>query len=397
MVQLTPRLVGVVFLLVVATGVGTAFALDVDGDGIAGTDELGETNPFSGDTDGDGLDDDTEYEFGSDPTVADTDGDGLSDREELYGNPAGDGTYTYGNIVAWEKSDPRSKDTDGDGIPDAKEAEDGLDPTSADSDGDGLSDKREVNGPLDPTLADTDGDNLLDGWEVRGESPKGADLSEADPLHKDMFVHVIYLRNTEYTLPFSVFDNVEEWYADMPVQNPDGETGINVHFTDEERIDRSIDEWEHDDGTTTHGVSGFMAMREFYNQNTIGENTGSHFLVVMAGDGVPIRGSGNAGGSKTNIVTPWLGSERDDARRKAHTITHELLHNVVREIGGRDCNGQMHTCEGFLSYENDYYLSQKSAQKLNQRGFADAVYSEQMNATSCEETIYYKGQCGVEE
>ena len=47
----------------------------------------------------------------------------------------------------------------------------------------------------------------------------------------------------------------------MPVANPDGETGIDVHVTDQEHIDRSIDRWERDDGSPTQGVSGYVAMR----------------------------------------------------------------------------------------------------------------------------------------
>ena len=57
----------------------------------------------------------------------------------------------------------------------------------------------------------------------------------------------------------------------------------------------------------------------------------------------------------------------------------------------------MHTCEGFLSSENEGFRSEKAARKLNRGGFAGPVSPEQMNATSCEETIDDKGECGVEE
>jgi hypothetical protein len=382
-------------LLVVAVGTGSALVLDVDGDGIPTHEEYGETDPFASDTDGDGLDDDQESAFGSDPTKVDTDGDGLTDSEEYWGTSGYDGVGVDSEQVGfeWKRSDPTSTDTDADGIPDGKEVEKGLDPTAEDSDGDNLSDPRELEGPTDPTLADTDGDNLLDGWEVRGETPKGADISEADPLHKDAFVHVLYLRGANEELPLNVYAQIRRWFRDMPVQNPDGETGIRVHVTGEQHTTRSIDEWVHDDGSTTAGVSGFMAMREFYNTNTIGAKTGSHFLVVIPGDNVPVRGGGNAGGTKVSLIRQWNGYGE---QAYARTIVHEMLHNMVREVGGQDCNGQMHTCEGFLSYTDDESLSDAAAQKLNQNGFADPVYREQMNATDCEETIYYKEQCGVE-
>lgn len=391
------RVVLVGSLLLVAVGTAGGLVSDLDGDGIQSGKELQlGTDPLASDSDGDGLQDDDEIEWGSDPTDRDTDGDGLTDGEEYHGVY---GDRSSGFVIEWERSNPTDPDTDGDGIPDGEEVDLGLDPTRADSDNDGLSDPDELDGETDPANPDTDGDNLLDSWEVAGETDNGAPLPGADPLHKDMYVQVTYLRNTHEKAPRDVFATSEQWFTEMPVENPDGKTGINVRFYDDDEysgpVDASIDEWNRGDGSKTHGVSGFMTMREFYNQEFMGPRTGSYFLVVFAGEDVPVRGSGNAGGSKTNIIRPWQGIDNDDERRMAHTVTHELLHNIVREIGGQDCNGRMHTCEGFLSYENDYYLSEKSATKLNQRGFADAVYTEQMNATSCEEVISNPEECGA--
>lgn len=373
---------------------------DVDGDGIPSHRELSAgTDPLSADTDGDGLRDGVEYEFGSDPTLADTDDDGLDDWTERYGTRVtGDTTDSGRTEISWESSDPRSPHSDSDGIPDGREVELGLNPTSEDTDRDGLPDQQEVEGLTDPGNPDTDGDNLLDGWEVEGETDKGAPLPGANPLHKDMYVQVTYLRGTDHELPPGVFSRIKDWYADMPVENPDGTNGITVHIRADDEysgpVDQSIDEWTKSNGQKTSGVSGFMAMREFYNREYMGPRVGSYFLVVVADDSVPVRGSGNAGGSKTSIVRPWPGPEGDQ-RRMAHTITHEMLHNIVREVGGQDCNGRMHTCEGFLSYENQYYLSEKSTAKLNEEGFADPVYRDQMNATSCEDTINDPSECGA--
>ncbi|MFC4448641.1 hypothetical protein [Halorussus aquaticus] len=395
----TPGLSQVLLAVVLGSAVATGAVLgfDADRDGVPTHEEFGETDPLAADTDGDGLDDDREGAFESDPTRTDTDGDGLTDDEEYRG--AGEretGAVTEESAVEWERSDPTSPDTDGDGIGDATEAEAKMDPTAEDGDGDGLSDPRERDGPTDPTRGDTDGDNLRDGWEIRGTTPKGASIAEADPRHKDAFVHVLYLQGADEELPSSVVSQVKQWYAGMLVENPDGETGIRVHLADEQRTDRSIDEWVHDDGSTTHGVSGFMAMREFYNRETIGENTGSHFLVVIPGEDVPVRGGGNAGGTKTAIVRPWQGTDRSSERSYARTIVHEMLHNMVRRVGGQDCNGEMHTCKGFLSYTDDTHLSNVAAEKLNREGFADPAYPQQMNATTCGETMVYEDQCGLE-
>lgn len=64
------------------------------------------------DADGDGLSDQREAFFGTDPTNHDTDMDGLSDSEE---------TGTYG-------TDPKDSDTDDDGYADGAEVDGGYDP-----------------------------------------------------------------------------------------------------------------------------------------------------------------------------------------------------------------------------------------------------------------------------
>ncbi len=66
------------------------------------------------DTDGDGLTEDVEEIFGSDPQNPDTDGDGLSDGDEFN-------KYS---------TDLLSPDTDGDGVPDGIEIQARTDPNS---------------------------------------------------------------------------------------------------------------------------------------------------------------------------------------------------------------------------------------------------------------------------
>ena len=84
--------------------------------------------------------------------VYDTDWDGIGDTSESY----------FG-------TDPYSADTDGDGIRDGDEYNDVYarsDPTLSDTDGDGLGDGYEVfSNNSDPMLYDTDGDGRADGWD----------------------------------------------------------------------------------------------------------------------------------------------------------------------------------------------------------------------------------------
>ena len=148
---------------------------DPDGDGVDNHTEyeLG-TNPHLADTDNDGLSDGDEATYGSDPLVADTDGDGISDGVEVN---------TYG-------SNPRSTDTDADGLADAQEAALGTALNNPDSDGDGLLDGWEVVNDFNPLSTpgngesgvDTDGDGLTNLQEqAAGSNPKNAD-SDGDGL-----------------------------------------------------------------------------------------------------------------------------------------------------------------------------------------------------------------------
>ena len=65
------------------------------------------------DTDGDGLEDATEWLLDTDPQLADTDGDLLSDAQEVGGFTGDDGSMWY--------TDPRALDTNKDGRPDGLE------------------------------------------------------------------------------------------------------------------------------------------------------------------------------------------------------------------------------------------------------------------------------------
>lgn len=108
------------------------------------------------DSDGDGLPDSLEIQFGSDPTLNDSDEDGIDDYTELN----------------WLNTDPSSTnngsdDADNDGLTNAEECNIGTNPAYYDTDHDGLSDYDEVKKyKTDPLHEDTDGDKVSDGTEV---------------------------------------------------------------------------------------------------------------------------------------------------------------------------------------------------------------------------------------
>lgn len=180
---------------------------DSDDDTVRDGEEIAAgTNPYSADTDGDGLSDSDELrktsglEYASNATLADTDGDGLDDGTEILIH----GTF------------PNERDSDGDGLSDAEEVKLGIGPMYEDSDRDRMPDGWEVRYGFDPVhvqllmdhdedgipdlgewylgtspvLADTDVDGMNDSWEERfGTNPVKLDSDEdpdADLLNNSM-------------------------------------------------------------------------------------------------------------------------------------------------------------------------------------------------------------------
>ena len=87
-----------------------------------------------------------------------------------------------------------------------------------------------------PLSRDTDGDGLPDVWEQNGYRVGNTfvDLPGlgADPLHKDLFVWMDFMVHpTKGNLGPSqaVIDNIKAVFANAPVANPDGTTGIRIH------------------------------------------------------------------------------------------------------------------------------------------------------------------------
>ncbi len=133
---------------------------DFDGDSVTTYHEgLFGTDPFSDDTDDDGLPDRYEIEYTKlDQTRADTNGDGVTDDEWDVDN---DSLTTLEEYEAG--TTPTQADEDRDDLDDSRELEVGTNSSDPDTDDDGLLDGEEVTLGTDPLVADSDGDGVLDG------------------------------------------------------------------------------------------------------------------------------------------------------------------------------------------------------------------------------------------
>lgn len=167
--------------------------LDSDDDGLTDEEELlYNTNPFFNDTDGDRLLDGEEvHSFGTNPILFDTDSDFLCDYDELFEyktSPTNSDCDYDGLLDGYEiitfKSNPFDPDTDKDYLLDFDEAKVyNTYINVADTDQDGLLDGEEVHiYNTDPKNGDSDGDGLSDFWEIHNNH---------NPLKKDNWNNLI--------------------------------------------------------------------------------------------------------------------------------------------------------------------------------------------------------------
>lgn len=357
---------------------------DTDGDGLDdGTEVAGASDPTDPDTDDDGLEDEAEVEAGSDPTVGDTDGDGLGDAREVDvgSDPAAadtDGDGVADRLELQSGSDPTMADTDGDGLPDEQEVESAsLDPAEADSDDDGLADPRELElgtdpgsadtdrdlladadeleAGTDPLAEDTDGDELLDGWEVEGESPQGTPLPEADPLAMDLYVEVNVVVGAA---SIDDYDLVERYFSRMPIENPDGTTGIDIHVEEGEGVNESIE---------FDGDNYWDVAHNYAEPLTADRRRTHHSVLIVPFETDDAWGWGDSPG-RDAVVS---GAISDQHQREV--MVHELLHNVVGEIDAEGAcpNDPDHYCAGgwLESGSGDRHLPQPLADEIEEQGF----------------------------
>ncbi len=124
------------------------------------------------DTDGDGLTNEQEAGYGTDPNNADTDRDGLIDGDEIFRTrtnalvPDTDGDGLIDGDEVKRKTDPLNPDTDGDSSRDGDEVRLGTDPLRTDTDSDGLPDGAEPGPCPNPLNPDSDQDGIIDGRDL---------------------------------------------------------------------------------------------------------------------------------------------------------------------------------------------------------------------------------------
>ena len=236
---------------------------------------------------------------------------------------------------------------------------------------------------LGASFDDTDGDGLPDAWETFGIDTNGdgiADLilPDADPLRKDIYLHIDYMDcsvsggdcasgdNHSHQPKQAAIDAVVQAFASAPVQNPDGSHGITLHV----EVSHAIPHQEFLNSgcfTTDPGVGDFYAIKN--DPNYFGAENPQRFAyhyVVFAHRQHPSTFSSGCGGGSDVLVTlgGWNlgegdvdGDSLDDedigtTMQQGGTLMHELGHNLALPHGGRD---DVNYKPNYLSIMNYHY------------------------------------------
>ena len=251
---------------------------------------------------------------------------------------------TYDLIFNNGFEDPCSEDADGDGLPDCVETNTGIFVNA-------------TNTGTDPHNPDTDGDGLLDGEEVNGTAG-GLDLPGmgTNPLHKDILLEYDWFDDANSCAQHShrptpeIIQGVHDFFANAPVPNPDGTTGINVIqdygqggvFTGGNLIT--------DPANPTALIDGPVGYPQYesYESANFAVNRHNYFhYVLMAHQYDNQQGSTTSSGSATTdgyeimvTLACWAAdTSGTGAAYIRNAIVHELGHNLSLQHGGDEvCN-----------------------------------------------------------
>lgn len=227
-----------------------------------------------------------------------------------------------------------------------------TEPPPEHSDADALPDDLEQDLGTDPHSWDTDGDRIPDHLEVNVSGHRDH-LPGADPLHKDLYVQQYW--TLDANPPPRAFETLAAYLANLSVANPDGSTGIRLHYGDHQLIDRRY-VFDGDDEDFDRLWENYVDRKRY-----------RHVVVVTDIEGSALGVAASPGWTLVfDHETP--------EQYVVQVYAHELMHNVLGTISGpQACDNGYHYCAGGLMMQ---YLSERHDQpapavldQLNETGF----------------------------
>lgn len=343
------------------------------------------------DSDGDGLTDYVEVEnYGTNPHKADTDGDGLSDYFEIvwmetnplkadgiaYEDPDEDGLTNEQEDKY--NTDPYSKDTDGDGLTDSEEIEKGTNQLLEDTDSDGLSDGDEVAMGLDPNNPKSNGVEL-DSGRVLSQT-----ISEDDPLLSE-----INTKDNAYILSIDI------------TASGNAKRLLNVKKSGYTNVMKDgsvvgfIPEFNYPDEYEVNFITLNFRLKEKYKDNVIHSFGDNGYITDDAFKGVnrfivfkyfeeidmkmPIEKVCKINGDTVSVTLPKESFETDYAENSYHNIGSYAL--VDLELWGMMMNGT-------LDCNNEMYMSEESSESNIEDNSNTSIMSE-INSMVIDSVVNY--------
>jgi hypothetical protein len=279
------------------------------------------------------------------PVLADTpSGDNRALVSSLPAQQTTSQTTVYDAVFKNGFEEPCSEDADSDGLADCVETNTGIFVSATDT-------------GTDPHNPDTDGDGLLDGEEVNGTAG-GLDLPAmgTNPLHKDILLEYDWFDDANGCAQHShrptpaIIQGVHDFFANAPIANPDGTTGINVIqdygqggvFTGGNLITDPANPLNVVDGPV-----GYPQYEDYELANFASNRRNYFHYVLMAHQYDNQQGSTSSSGSATTpgyemMITLACWAADTSGTGEAYirnSIVHELGHNLSLKHGGDEaCN-----------------------------------------------------------
>jgi|GEM_PF-3333226 len=235
--------------------------VDTDGDTITdGYELLLRTNPFSKDTDGDGLDDNIELGTSKlcSPLKFDTDGNGLSD---LYEDIDKDGLTNKQELM--RSTSLLEEDSDNDGLKDGFEVYNSKTlPDKYDTDEDRLSDGDEYTLGTDPNNSDSDGDGINDNEEKFIQTLKVNIVDEEKSEVTAVSVTLNGTGNVQTNTTIESVYNIDSLSSDVV-----GLIGVPVEIESESQFDEATITFYYDDSLLTDTNEEDLAIMWYDEEN----------------------------------------------------------------------------------------------------------------------------------
>lgn len=218
---------------------------------------------------------------------------------------------------------------------------------------------------------DTDGDGLPDNWETEGVDINGDEKVDldlpamgADPEHKDIFMEIDYMPTHE--IPQAAVNMMVQAFANAPVSNPDGSTGITLHVDNgpSSVMDPTTGEtWgalSRQDEVPLQAVFGteagkvynwaaFEAIKKAHFEPA--RERAFHYVVSAQRYGSSIQDSSGISrgiGASDLLIAHPIGPYSTEG--EAGTLMHELGHNLGLRHGGNDETNYKPTYLSIMNY-----------------------------------------------